>query len=173
MASKNPKAVRKGGLFLLGLLFLQACAPLPPIPKRPDFKTLAQSHDSVDALKLYYDWRLRELTHGYAYGSLEIPKGRIAEFMEAQGDTLAANWARKGNWMIGSGWALSIGLEAAAIGVSANAGNDPSKNMWWISAAPLALLGWAYQELGEKWFREPAVTKYNLELKRELKLTRD
>ncbi len=152
-------------------LALSACAPLPSIPRRPDFTKIKEPSG---ALQTYYNWRLTPSAGGYRYGKLEVPTWQLPAFMDAQGDTVAAAWARKGNRMILSGWALAAALEGAAVIIGINAGGgDPAKGAWWVGLAPAGLAIWTFHWAGHGWFRRPAVAKYDLELKRELGLTKD
>ncbi len=164
--------MRYFSLFIIVLL--TGCAALPDLPPRPDFRSHAGIRDEADKLQTYYNFRLTPSDGGYRYGSLEIPKARLGAFMDQQGDTQAARWARKGNAFIGTGWTLAFGLEAAAVAIGAQAGaGDPARNAWWVGILPAALLGWTFHWIGDNWFRRPAVAHYDLTLKRELGLTRD
>lgn len=149
-----------------------ACAPLPSIPKRPDFTRI---HEPGDKLQAYYNWRLTPSSDGgYHYGKLHIVKWRMGEFMDAQGDSVAAKWGGKGNAMIVLGWTLAAAVEAAAVGLSLQAGEGgTAKEAWWAAILPAGLVGWTFHWTGDNWFRRPAAAKYDLELKRELGLTRD
>jgi hypothetical protein len=161
---------------LLSAALLAACAPLPPLPPRPDFSHSPAIKDEADKLQTYYNWRLTPTLDGdaYSYGKLEIPKWRMGAFLDHQGDTVGASWAGKGNAFIGTGWALSLGLVAAGAAISAQAPSDDlGKNAWWVALGPAALLGWSFHWIGDNWFRRPAAAHYDLQLKRELDLTRD
>jgi hypothetical protein len=163
-------------LFIGAALGLAACAPLPPLPPRPDFQSHPGIRDEADKLQTYYNWRLTPALYGagYAYGKLSIPKAQLGPFLDHQGDTLAAGWARRGNAFIGAGWTLALGLEGAAVAIGAQAGGgDPARNAWWLALGPAALLGWTFHWIGDNWFRRPAAAHYDLLLKRELDLTQD
>lgn len=162
--------------FVLGLAVLcQACAPLPPLPPRPDFRAHPGIKDDADRLQTYYRYRLTPSGEGgYNYGELRIPMGGLSAFMDHQGDTTAAAWARRGDWMVRSGWMLAAGLQALAVGVAVQAPEgDPARNAWWMGILPSAVLGWSFHWTGDNWFRRPAAAHYDLQLKRELGLTRD
>lgn len=163
-------------LLLSAAVLLTACGSLPQLPPRPDFGHHPGIKDEADKLQTYYNWRLTPNLDGdgYSYGKLDVPKWQLGAFMDHQGDTTAAHWARKGNAMIASGWALALGLEAAAIAIGAQApGGDPARNAWWVAIGPSMLLGWTFHWIGDNWFRRPAAAHYDLLLKRELDLTRD
>jgi hypothetical protein len=162
--------------FLLLAVLAAACAPLPTQPPRPDFRNHPGLRDAADKLQTYYNYRLSPSVEGdhYNYGKLEIAKWHLGAFMDQQGDTVAASWASKGDVFIGTGWTLALGLESAAIAVGAQAlDGDPARNAWWVMLGPSALLGWAFQWIGDNYFRRPAAAHYDLELKRELGLTPD
>jgi hypothetical protein len=162
-------------IFFCGL-GLTACGTLPPLPERPDFAHHPAIKDTADKLQTYYNWRLTPNLEGdgYHYGKLEIPKWRLGAFLDHQGDTAAASWARKGNAFIGTGWTLALGLESAAIAIGAQAADgDPARNAWWVALGPSMLLGWTFHWIGDNWFRRPAAAHYDLQLKRELDLTQD
>lgn len=162
-------------LALLAPLLLFACAPLPPLPARPDFQAHPGIRDEADKLQTYYNYRLTPSSQGgYDYGKLRIPMRQLPAFMDHQGDTVAAAWARGGNRMVRSGWALALGLQAASIAIAAQAGEgDPARNAWWMGILPSAMLGWTFHWIGDNWFRRPSAAHYDLQLKRELGLTRD
>lgn len=161
---------------LAAAVLLTACAPLPPLPPRPDFKSHPGIRDGADKLQTYYNYRLTPSLDGgaYDYGKLSIPKSRLDDFMDHQGDTVAARWARNGDRMIAAGWVLGLALEGAAIALSSQAPEgDAFKNAWWVTLAPAGLLVWTYHWIGDGWFRRPAAAHYDLQLKRELGVTQD
>lgn len=161
---------------IAGFFALSACAPLPPLPPRPDFRSHPGIQDGADKLQTYYRYRLTPEPDGdaYRYGSLTIPKSRLGDFMDHQGDTVAARWARNGNRMIAAGWVLGLALETAAVVVGAQAGQGEAvRNAWWLALAPAGLLVWTYHWAGDGWFRRPAAAHYDLQLKRELGITPD
>jgi hypothetical protein len=154
---------------------LSACAPLPPLPPRPDFRAHPGIKDEADKLQVYYNYRLTPASDGgYRYGQLRIPMARLDEFMLHQGDPVAEAWARKGDRMVYGGWGLALALQTAAVVIAAQAPEgDPARNAWWAGILPSALLGWTFHWIGDNWFRKPAVAHYDRQLKRELGLTRD
>lgn len=153
---------------------LCACAALPQLPPRPDFRDHPGIRDEADKLRTYYNYRLTPKDDGYRYGALTIPRSQLGPFMDHQGDTVAAHWARQGQGLIVGGWTLAFGVEAAAVGVGALASDgDPARNGWWLGLLPAFFLGWGFQWVGDGYFRRPAVAHYDLQLKRELGLTRD
>lgn len=161
-------------LLLLLPLILSACATSPPLPARPDFSHHPGIRDAADKLQTYYNYRLTREDGGYRYGQLDIPASALGAFMDQQGDTVAAQWARSGQHMIIGGWSLAAALEAAAIGVGALAASDaPARNAWWLGLLPAVGIGWTFHWVGDGTFRRPAVAHYDLQLKRELGLTRD
>lgn len=159
---------------LLLPLCLSACARLPTLPPRPDFSRHPGIKDAADKLQTYYNYRLTREEGGYRYGRLDIPAQALGAFMDQQGDTVAAHWARSGQRLIVAGWSLAAALEATAIGVGALAeGGSPARNAWWLGLLPAVGIGWTFHWAGDGTFRRPAVAHYDLQLKRELGLTRD
>lgn len=159
----------------LVLALATGCAALPPLPPRPDFRGHTGIRDEADKLQTYYNYRLTPASQGgYRYGTLRIPMSRLDDFMAHQGDATAAQWAAKGDRMVWTGWTLALGLQTAAVLIAAQAPEgDPARNAWWVGILPSALLGWTFHWAGNNWFRRPAVAHYDLQLKRELGLTRD
>jgi hypothetical protein len=156
------------------LLVLCGCGSLPKLPPRPDFSSHPGIRDSADKLQTYYNYRLSPGEGGYTYGKLTIARWQLAPFLDHQGDTLAAGWARQGNWWVAGGWTTAFALEGAAVAIGAQAAaGDPARNAWWVGLLPAALLGWTFHWIGDGWFRKPAVAHYDLQLKRELGITPD
>ena len=165
--------MRALGLVLGGVL-CAGCAGLPVLPPRPDFAHDPGIRDSADKLATYYNWRVTPGDGGYHYGRFVIPLRQMPAFMDLQGDTVAASWAREGNRVVVVGWLGALSLEAAAITVGAQGGaGDPVRNAWWMGLLPSAILGWTFHWIGDNYFRKPAVAHYDLQLKRELELTPD
>lgn len=162
-------------LALLAPLLLCACASLPTLPPRPDFRSHPGIRDEADKLQTYYNYRLTPSSEGgYAYGQLRIPMRRLPAFLDHQGDTVAAGWARKGNGFVFGGWTLALGLQTASVAIAAQAAEgDPARSAWWVGILPSALLGWTFHWIGDNWFSRPAAAHYDLQLKRELGLTPD
>lgn len=166
--------MHRASLLLFLAFVLNACSTLPVLPPRPDFAHHPGIRDPDDALQTYYNYRLTPSEGGYAYGKLAIPSWQVAKFMDHQGDTAAAHWARQGNAWVAGGWAAALALQAAAVAISVQAGpGDPARNAWWVAALPAGMLGWTFHWIGDGWYRKPAVAHYDLLLKRELGITPD
>jgi hypothetical protein len=150
--------------FAVFALFLGACASPPPLPDRPAFPGKAAALDGAERLQLYERYRLVPAASGRAYGyaGVELPKSRLGDFLDAQGDTVGAQWARRGNAFIAAGWVLAALLEGGAVALAAQTPEgQAARNAWWLALAPSALLGWSFHGFGDGWFRRPAAARYN------------
>jgi len=159
---------------LLLALVCTACGTLPVLPPRPNFAHHPGIRDAADSLQTYYNYRLTPSGDEYAYGKLSIARWQLAPFMDQQGDSVAAHWARNGNGWVAGGWITALALESAAIAISSQAvSGDPARNAWWVGLLPAGMVGWTFHWVGDGWFRKPAVAHYDLQLKRELGITPD
>ena len=154
-------------LLVLGL----GCARAERISVRPDLST--QKNEAY-RLKLFYEYRLNEGDKGYwvkwskDHGFLKDRD--LALFFEKNRDREAAGWARGGQRMSWTGWALALGLVGTATAVGLTSEQKELKWMGAYSLLPAAGLAWLFDWMGDTWFRKPAVDHYNRELKRELKI---